>query len=333
MLSEATKAFIQALPKTETHLHVEGCLPWELLRDLHPEEFSEEPAIWAPDYRYESFEEFERILIEHAVRWFTTPERYHEAAQVIFARHLEQNVRYVETSFHAGIIELLGIPGEEILSALLSAAPAGLEVRVFLGISRNAYTEYLGPRLEEAVESWDGLSGIDLHGLETLPMEDWTPRLWEKAAANGRVLKAHAGEFGPAANVAEAMERLKVSRIQHGVRAAEDEEVVARLKAEDATLDVCPISNYKLRVVSQMNEHPIRHFFDQGIRCTLSTDDTFSFGNRLTDEYEALARHLAFTHAELGQIAQNGFQVADLPDFAKQEACDGVEELVASQVL
>ena len=328
-LDPDVKAFILGLPKTETHLHVEGCLPWELLHDLHPEQFSAPPDFWAADYRYASFEEFERILISHALHWFTTPERYHEAAKAIFARHLEQNVRYVETSFHAGIIELLKISGEEVLEAIRSAAPDGLEVRVFLGISRNAYTPYLGPILEDAVESWENLAGIDLHGLETIPLGDWTPKLWRKTAENGRVLKAHAGEFGPASNVREAIELLDVRRIQHGVRTVEDDEVVALLREVDATLDLCPISNLKLQVVQSMEEHPIRRFFDQGIRCTLSTDDTFSFGNCLTDEYEALAEHLAFTPAELAQLAKNGFEVADLDDDERKDAHAAIDQFLA----
>jgi adenosine deaminase len=328
-LDSADKAFIRALPKTETHLHLEGCLPWELLHDLHPDEFPDPPHFWANDFRYDSFEEFERILIEHAIRWFTTPDRYHEAAKVIFARHLEQNVRYVETSFHAGIIELLGISGEEVLEAIRSAAPAGLEVRVFLGISRNAYTPLLGPILEDAVESWGNLSGIDLHGLESLPMRDWIPTLWRKAASNGRILKAHAGEFGPAANVREAIETLNVRRIQHGTRAFEDDSVVDLLKEVDATLDLCPISNLKLQVVPSMKEHPIRLFFDQGIRCTLSTDDTFSFGNSLTDEYEALAESLAFTTSELAQIAKNGFEVANVEDEFRKQALIDIDQLAS----
>jgi len=327
-LDSADKAFIRALPKTETHLHIEGCLPWELLHDLHPEEFSEQPHFWTDDYRYSSFEEFERILIEHAIRWFTTPDRYHEAAKVIFARHLSQDVRYVETSFHAGIIELLGVSGEEVLEAIRSAAPPGLEVRVFLGISRNAYTPVLGPILEDAVESWNNLSGIDLHGLETLPLGDWTPKLWRKAALNGRTLKAHAGEFGPAANVREAIEVLNVRRIQHGVLAIEDESVIDLLKEVDATLDLCPISNLKLQVIPRMEDHPVRRFFDEGIRCTLSTDDTFSFGNSLTDEYEALVEHLAFTAVELAQIAKNGFEVADLDDGLRKQAFADIDQLV-----
>ena len=306
-LDSADKAFIRALPKTETHLHVEGCLPWELLHDLHPDEFPDPPHFWANDFRYDSFEEFERILIEHAIRWFTTP----------------------ETSFHAGIIELLGISGEEVLEAIRSAAPVGLEVRVFLGISRNAYTPLLGPILEDAVESWENLSGIDLHGLESLPMGDWIPKLWRKAASSGRILKAHAGEFGPAANVREVIEKLNVRRIQHGTRALEDDTVVDLLKEVDATLDLCPISNLKLQVVSSMKEHPVRLFFDQGIRCTLSTDDTFSFGNSLTDEYEALAESLAFTTPELAQIAKNGFEVANVEDEFRKQALIDIDQLVS----
>ncbi len=330
-LNLAEKAFIRALPKTETHLHIEGCLPWELLHNLHPEEFSVSPHFWSNDFRYESFEEFERILIEHAIRWFTTPERYHQAAKVIFARHLKQNVRYVETSFHAGIIELLGVSGEEVLEAIRSAAPPGLEVRVFLGISRNAYTPLLGPILEDAVQSWGNLSGIDLHGLESLPIEDWTPKLWNKAASNGRNLKAHAGEFGPASNVREVIEKLNVRRVQHGTRAFEDESVIELLKEVDATLDLCPISNLKLQVVSSMKEHPVRLFFDQGIRCTLSTDDTFSFGNTLTDEYESLAENLSFTPAELARIAKNGFEVADVDDDFRNQAFIDIDRLASAE--
>ena len=101
------------------------------------------------------------------------------------------------------------------------------------------------------------------------------------------------------------------------------------LKKVDATLDICPISNLKLQIVPAMDRHPIRSFFDEGIRCTLSTDDTFSLGNRLTDEYEVLAEHLAFTPAELAQLAKNGFQVADIDDAKRSEAVAAIEQLLA----
>ena len=143
-----------------------------------------------------------------------------------------------------------------------------------------------------------------------MPLESWTRTLWQNARAAGLELKAHAGEFGPASNVREAVEVLGVQRIQHGVRAIEDLAVVELAIEQGVTFDVCPISNVKLDVVDRMEVHPIRQYFDQGIPCTLSTDDPFSFGNTLEDEYAALVAGLGFTTEELTQIAKNGFEVA-----------------------
>lgn len=317
-ITDETSKFILGLPKTETHLHLEGSFSYDLLRGLDPEKYAQAPESWARDFKWPCFEDFENHLLAHATQWFTSPERYYEAAKLIFEDHLAQNVRYVETSFHAGIIEFLNIPGPEIIAAIRAAIPKGLEVRVFMGMTRNCYNATLAPVLDSCVE-WDGLVGIDLHGIEYLPLEAWTPKLWAKARAAGLVTKAHAGEFGPAANVREAIEVLGSRRIQHGVRAIEDPSVVKLIKAADATLDICPISNVKLNVVSDLQSHPIRTFFDQGLRCTISTDDMFSFGNRIVDEYAALSAGLAFSPQELAQIAKNGFEVA-LVDPAQRAA-------------
>jgi adenosine deaminase len=324
----ATREFIQSLPKTETHLHVEGALPWELLERKDPGKYSEQPAFRDEGFRYDSFEQFESTLIGHALDWFDSPESYHEAATLIFSKHVEQNVKYVETSFHAGMMEFLKIPGEEILQAILSAVPPQLEVRVFLGISRNAYTTYLGPLLEEAIEKWDSLAGIDLHGLESLPMEAWTQPFWERASSSGKVLKAHAGEFGPAENVEQAVTQLGVRRIQHGIRASESENVMKLLLDEGVTLDLCPISNYKLRVVDELEAHPIRSFMERGIRCTVSTDDPLSFNNSLQQEYEVLTDSLNFSAREIGQLARNGFSVADLEDGKATKFQGQIDEMV-----
>jgi adenosine deaminase len=319
--------FIHRLPKTETHLHIEGALPYELLQRLDSKAFTEPPACWAPDFKWATFEDFEAHLIEHAVQWFTSPEHYYEAARLIFRKHLDQNVRYVETSFHAGMIEFINIPGPEILAAIRSAAPAGLEVRVFMGMSRNSYSERLAPVLEDCV-NWEGLAGIDLHGVEYLPLEGWTPRLWAKARAAGLVTKAHAGEFGPAGHVREAIKHLGVRRIQHGVRAVEDPDVVQLAIDSDATFDICPISNVKLDVIDSMAVHPIREFFDRGLRCTISTDDPFSFGNTVEEEYRALAQELGFTRKELAHLARNGFEVASVDDATRSKWLSEVDALL-----
>ena len=323
MSPSVLRQFIANVPKTETHLHIEGALPWELLERIDPEEFSQIPYFRKSEFRYQSFEQFESILIEHAMRWFNSTESYFEAARLIFNKHVQQNVKYVEISFHAGMIEFLKLPGKEILKAILDAAPTELEVRVFLGISRNAYTSYLGPLLEEALY-WDDLSGIDLHGLESLPLESWTVPFWERARSVGKIIKAHAGEFGPAANVRHAVTEMKVKRIQHGTRSVEDDDVMQLLVDEDITLDMCPISNYKLRVNGNWSEHPIKLFIKNGIRCTISTDDPLSFNNSIIDEYVTLNEKLSLEIPELADLIINGFEVADLREEIKSNFIEDV---------
>lgn len=321
-------AFIRALPKTETHLHLEGALPLELLKRVAPDRFrdGELPPWWSPEYRYDDFPGFEKILLDHALLWFTSAERYHEAARIIFAGLQRQNVRYVETSFHLPVQKFIGVPGREIVDAIRTAAPPGMTVRVFAGMLRIDYTPDFAPVID-SLPDWEHLAGVDLHGVETWPLEAWTAPVWRRVRAAGKETKAHAGEFGGAGNVRQAVEELEVRRVQHGVRAVEDPAVVELLRDRDVTCDVCPISNVKLRVAPSMSVHPIRRLFDAGVRCTISTDDPFSFGNTLSEEYAALAMDLGFTRRELVQIARNGFEVATLDGATRQAALAELDRL------
>lgn len=320
--------FIARLPKTETHLHIEGALPFELLQRLDPVRFAEAPEFWPDDYRYESFSRFEEILIGHALLWYTSAEQYHEAAKLIFRGLREQNCRYVETSFHLGILEFVeGVSGPEIVRAIKSAAPEGLEVRVFAGMLRNQYNPAMRPVIGE-LHLWEELDGIDLHGQEPLPLESWTAEIWRKNREAGKLTKAHAGEFGGPENVRQAIEELGVSRIEHGVRAIEDPAVVELAREREVTFDMCPISNLKLGVVPSLREHPIRQLLDAGIACTVSTDDPFSFGNRLSDEFMALASELSFSPADLARVAGNGFEAALLPAGSKERHLTEIGQLL-----
>jgi adenosine deaminase len=318
--------FIQALPKTETHLHVEGALPYELLHAWQPERWGANPPFRERSHRYPTFPDFEKILLDHALPWFTSAERYYEAAQVMFAKHVAQNVRYVETSFHLPVTKFINVPGPEIIAAIQAAAPVGLEVRVFTGMLRSDINGDLRPTINQ-LHNWDGLAGIDLHGFETMPTVPETAEVWARARAAGKVTKCHAGEFDGAARVREAIEFLGVKRVQHGVRAIEDPAVVKRAADLGVTFDVCPISNVGLKVVPALREHPIRRLMKAGVRCTVSTDDPLSFGNTLIEEYTALALELNFTRAELAQVARNGWEVADVPAEVRKAALAEIERL------
>lgn len=317
------KSFIQALPKTETHLHFEGALPFELLQRVRPE-FRQPPASWAWDFKFRDFAHFETELLDMAFSWFTSPERYHEAAKRVFARHVAQNVKYVETSFASGVIEFLGLDGRQVLAAIRSAVPAGLEVRVFLGIHHNGAGPRMRPVLEDAL-SWPDLAGVDLHGTESFPLEPWSAEYWAAARRAGKYTKAHAGEFMGADFVQRILDELQPQRIEHGVRAAEKPAVVRELIRRGVALDMCPISNHKLMPGVTLAAHPIRALFDAGVKVTISSDDPISFGNCVGDDYAALVEHGGFTRGELVRLARNGFDVALLSAAQKQPWLDQLD--------
>ena len=318
--------FVQALPKTETHLHIEAGLPYHLLRAWQPDTYPAAPFFHEPDYRFPNFQKFDEILLGHALPWFISAERYYESARVAFARHVVENVRYVETSFHLPITQFIGVPGREIIAAIRAAVLPGLEVRIFAGMLRTDYAGAMQAVIDD-LENWDDLAGVDLHGLESLPTEPWTAKVWARLRAAGKVTKVHAGEFDGPHRVREAIELLGVTRVQHGIRAIEDAAVVALARDRGVTFDTCPISNLKLRVVPTLAEHPLRRLMQAGVRCTVSTDDPLVFANRVSDEYLALFNQAGFSRGELAQLARNGWAVADVPGAVRQKWLAEIDRL------
>jgi adenosine deaminase len=321
--------FIQRIPKTETHLHIEGALPWHLLQQIDAVKYAQWPDCWKPDYRFDTFQHFESMLIGWACAWYTTPERYHEAAVEIFADIQRCNGRYVEVSFHAGLVEFVpALKTEDVVAAIKSAAPKGMEVRVFAGMGRHnmnpATADYL-LRLPEIPL----LDGVDVHGVEVIPLQSWMAELWQTARSRGKETKAHAGEYGDAGYVREALDFLGVKRIQHGIAAAQDKELVQRLVRENIVLDVCPISNVKLGRVASIAEHPLRQLLQAGVCCTVSTDDPMMFGNHLDTEYLALAEQGGYSPSELIQIARNGWQTGKASAALRLQALTELEQLAA----
>ncbi len=324
-----TPSFIRALPKTETHLHLDGSLPYELLHAWKPETYPPEPFFHAPDYRFPSFPKFDEILLGHALPWFTSPERYFESARLTFAKHVVANVRYVECSFHLAVAHFIQVPVREIVAAIQAAVPPGLTVKLYAGMLRS---DYAGPMqaVIDALVDEDGIAGVDLHGFEQVPTEAWTAPVWARMRAAGKVTKCHAGEFDGPHRVREAIAELGVTRVQHGVRAIEDPAVVALAVRQGVTFDITPISNVRLQVVPHLSAHPLRALMAAGVNCTVSTDDQLVFNNTVLDEYQALAEEAGFTRAELATVASNGWRVADVPAVVRMAMLAEIQRLAGA---
>jgi adenosine deaminase len=327
--------FVRQLPKTETHLHIEGACPYELLRKLDPVKYAQPPPFWEEGYRYrDGLHSFMPLYIEYCQAFFTSAERYGQAAAVMFGACAAQGCRYVETSFHLPTLLAMKDSGPEVVRAIRAGAPRGLDVRVFAGMCHNDYAGAGRDLIEDAL-TWPELDGIDLHGLEDIPLEPWTADVWARARRAGKFTKAHAGEFMGPDFVWRILDEVKPQRIQHGVRAAESAATTARLINDGIALDVCPLSNVKLCVpgIGSLAEHPFRRLFDAGVTVTVNSDDPFFLGNSLSEEYYALHAVHGFTVGELGKVAANGFRVALLPEHVRRAHLADLARYMAQAVI
>ncbi len=322
--STSFEAILKSLPKTDMHLHIEGSISLDEYAKVNPITEGWEPASWAPDYRYPSFAVFEEFILSYADKWFDRPERYHQSAQSLFRRKIDEGVRYLECSFAFIICEHKELPIDEVVDAITSAIPSNLHVRLFCGLHHNSWSSKTKHTLEYLLALKD-LTGIDLHGPERYPVGSWMEDYWEAARKAGKFTKAHAGELGGAWHVREAVEKLGVRRIEHGFRAVEDKSVVDLLRSEGVVLDVCPISNFKLKTVDSYKHHPFIQLCNQGIKVTINTDDPFIFGNAIDDEYNVLYSQSGLSSNSIFQLLRNGFEAALLTTVDRKLLIDELD--------
>ena len=321
-----TRAFVEALPKAELHLHLEGAVPWPLVRAHGGEALAARPPWWADGFRFEDFLQF-RGAVQICMGCLVDAPAYGAAAAAVFAGLRAQNVRYAEISFD--IVRVLDreLAVADVAAAIAAAAPPGLVVRVFAAFSQHK-PERTPPAVVREVLDAPALTGISLHGDETAQTTGVFTEAFAEARRRGLATKAHAGELMGPASVITVLDRLGVRRIEHGVRAIEDSAVIARLVDEGVTLDVCPWSNVRLRVVPDLATHPIRRLHERGVRLTVNTDDPTVFGRSLTEELVSLVDDLHFSTAEVAGMQATAFGVAGLPAATRTAILGEIDALV-----
>jgi adenosine deaminase len=163
-------------------------------------------------------------------------------------------------------------------------------------------------------EPWlDRITAVGLDSSELGHPPAKFARVFAAARAKGLKITAHAGEEGPPAYVYEALDIVQTDRIDHGNRALEDPALVERLRASAMTLTVCPLSNLKLCVVSDLADHPIDRMLAAGLKATLNSDDPAYFGGYVADNFRAVAAARSLSRENLVTLARNSFEGAFLP--------------------
>ena len=217
-----------------------------------------------------------------------------------------------------------GIAFETVINGLQKAcddakAKLGITSHLIMCFLRHLSEEAAFETLEQALPYKDQIIGVGLDSSEVGHPPSKFERVFAKAREAGFLVVAHAGEEGPAEYVWEALDLLKVNRIDHGVRSEEDPELMQRLIAEKMPLTVCPLSNLKLCVVDDMQQHNIRRLLQHGVHVTVNSDDPSYFGGYMNDNFIAIAEALDLSNDELKQLAINSFEASFISNAEKQK--------------
>jgi len=307
--------FINGLPKAELHLHIEGSLEPELMFDLARRNkvalpFASVEAVRAA-YAFSNLQDFLDIYYQ-AAQVLLTEEDFRDLAVAYFTRLAADGGVHAEIFFDPQTHTDRGVPFAVVAEGLLAGmawaeANLGVTSKLILCFLRHL-PEDAGLATLKMAEPWlDRIAGVGLDSSEKGFPPSGFVKVFTAARERGLKLVAHAGEEGPPEYVWEALDLLKVDRIDHGNRALEDQKLVSRLAAEGMTLTVCPLSNLKLCVVDDLKAHPLKRMLDLGLKPTINSDDPAYFGGYLGENWRQTAGALNLTRDDLIALAKNSF--------------------------
>jgi adenine deaminase len=315
--------FIQGLPKAELHIHLEGSIEPEMMLTIGRRNnislpFPDMEAARAA-YQFHNLQSFLDIYYRSA-DVLQTEQDFYDITWAYLQRCHEQNVIHVEPFFDPQTHTDRGIPFQVVVGGIVQALKEG---QTQLGISSRlimCFLRHLSPdeamkTLEQALAAQTDIIAVGIDSSESGYPPELFKKVFERALANGFLTVAHAGEEGPPEYIRQALDLLKVKRIDHGVRCAEDQELMKRLKQEQIPLTVCPLSNIKLGVFDRMGNHNILELLDQGLKVTVNSDDPAYFGGYMNENFMALHNDLQMDRRQAVQLARNSFDAS----FAEPE--------------
>ncbi|MCL6243185.1 MULTISPECIES: adenosine deaminase [Acinetobacter] len=326
---------IRALPKAELHVHIEGTFEPELMFAI-----AQRNNIAIP---YQSVEELKEAYNFHNLQSFLDiyyaganvlihEQDFYDLAWAYFEKCAEDHVVHTEMFFDPQTHTDRGVAFETVLNGLQRACDdaktkLGISSHLIMCFLRHLSEDAAFSTLEQALPYKDQIIGVGLDSSEVGHPPSKFERVFAKAREAGFLIVAHAGEEGPAEYVWEALDLLKVNRVDHGVRSEEDPVLMQRLIAEKMPLTVCPLSNLKLCVVNDMADHNIRRLLQQGVHVTVNSDDPSYFGGYMNDNFIAITEALDLSNAELKQLAINSFEASFISDAEKQTWIKKIEAL------
>lgn len=334
-LKPPTTQWLNELPKIELHLHLEGSLEPELMFKLARGNkiklaFDSVEQLRAA-YQFENLQDFLDIYYQGA-NVLRQEQDFYDLVWAYLEKCHSQNVVHIEPFFDPQTHTDRGIPFATVINGIsraLSDAEArfGITSKLILCFLRHLDEQDAFDTLAQAEPFLDQITAVGLDSSEQGNPPEKFSRVFSRARELGLLTVAHAGEEGPAQYIWTAINDLKVARIDHGVRAIDDPELIAHLVESKIALTVCPLSNTRLRVFDDMSQHPILELLDKGVRVTVNSDDPAYFGGYMTENFEALAQALGMSQQQAGQLVANSIDASFASDARKQVLRDLLEKV------
>jgi adenosine deaminase len=314
--------FIRSAPKAELHVHIEGTLEPDLMFELAERNGVDTGYGSADDvraaYKFGNLQDFLDIFYA-AAQVLVTEQDFYDLARAYLQKAHTQNVVHAEIMFDPQTHTGRGIAFGTVISGLTRAlddakAELGLSTRLIMSFLRHLDEADAERTLDQGLDHRDRITAVGLDSSELGHPPEKFARVFARARTAGFLAVAHAGEEGPPANVAGALDILQVSRIDHGVRAVEDPALVERLAATEIPLTVCPLSNVRLGVFATLADHPLKAMLAAGLKATVNSDDPAYFGGYVNENFLASADALELTRDDVATLIRNGFDAAFLPE-------------------
>lgn len=321
------ETFIRNIPKAELHIHIEGSLEPELMFDIARRNglamrFNSVEEL-RKAYAFTDLQSFLDIYYEGACMLLYEQDFY-DMTWAYLKRAHAQNVRHTEIFFDPQTHTDRGVSFETMIKGVHRALVNGherLEVssKLIMCFLRHLSVEAAMNTLGQALPFKEWIVAVGLDSSEVGHPPEKFITVFDKAREEGFLTTAHAGEEGPPEYIWQALDKLKVQRIDHGVRCVEDPKLIKRLAEEQIPLTVCPLSNVRLCVFKSMEDHNLKQLLDLGLCATVNSDDPSYFGGYMTENFQAVQKGLNLSRNDIYRLARNAFQATFLSDSEKSQ--------------
>jgi adenosine deaminase len=328
------ESFIKSIPKAELHLHIEGTLEPELMFEIAERNdiklmYKSVEELRAA-YNFKNLQDFLNIYYK-GTEVLINQQDFYDLTLAYLRKACSQNVLHTEIFFDPQTHTNRGVDFEVVINGIhraLTYAEKKLRISTILIMCflRDLDAESSMRTLEKALPYKDWIVAVGLDSAEAGNPPSKFRNVFERARREGFLTVAHAGEEGPAEYVWEAIDLLKVSRIDHGNHSLDDENLVQELARRKIPLTLCPLSNLKLGVVSGIEEHPLKRMMEKGLLVTINSDDPAYFGGYINENYAAVQKALKLKEEHIYEIAKNSFNASFLDNSWKEKMIEKLDK-------